>query len=191
MESLDKIRSYINKMNIRKAIIGGYDREDVYIKMNGLVDVFREYVKDELEDNELQRRKIEMQFQQQKEEIEEYKRKLQESENTIGELQQKLDEFAKVQIETEKEMEEMKDTYKKYCSNILEQYSGSLRTLSTEFSKILENISMLQQNIVELDSIETLEIPMDAVEEKTTFELPDLGIDIDEWLRDDEETESK
>lgn len=191
MESLDKIRSYINKMNIRKAIIGGYDREDVYIKINGLVDVFREYVKDELEDKELQRRKIEMQFQQQKEEIEEYKQKLQESENTIVQLQQKLDEFAKVQVETEHEMEEMKDTYKKYCSNILEQYSGSLRTLSTEFSKILENISMLQQNIIELDSIETLEIPVDPAEEKTTFELPDLGIDIDAWLRDDEETESK
>ena len=191
MESLDKIRSYINKMTIRKAIIGGYDREDVYIKMNGLVDVFRDYVKDELEDKELQRRKIEMQFQQQKEEIVEYKQKLQESESTIAQLQQKLDEFAKVQVETEHEMEEMKDTYKKYCSNILDQYSGSLRTLSTEFSKILENISMLQQNIIELDSIETLEIPVDSIEEKTTFELPDLGIDIDEWLRDDEEAESK
>ena len=41
MESLERIKSYINEMNIKKAIIGGYDCEDVNIKMNGLIDLNR------------------------------------------------------------------------------------------------------------------------------------------------------
>ena len=186
MESLEKIRSYINGIKIRKAIIGGYDREDVYIKMNELVEVFKGYVKDELEDQELQKRKIEMKLQQQVEEVEKYKEQLQESQKTITELHEKLDAIAGKQIETEKEMEELRDTYKKYCTNILDQYSGSLRTLSTEFTKILENITLLQQNLVELDSIENLQIPMEEMKEKEVLELMDLEIDIDEWLRDKE-----
>lgn len=187
MSSLEKIRSYINSLQIRKVLWGGYDREDVYIKMNGLVDVFRDYVKEEIETQELQRRKAEMQLQQKKEEIEECERKLQESQLIVAELHEKLDDITSVQIATEKEMNEMKEAYKKYCTNILEQYSGSLKTLSVEFSKILDNISMLQQNIIEMDDIENLEMPKELLGEQTTIELSDLGIDMDEWLRAEED----
>lgn len=186
MESLEKIRKYINSIKIRKAIIGGYDREDVYMKMNELVEVFKEYVKEELESQNTQKDQIEKEIEKQRAEIETYKKKLQESQTLVVDLNMKLNEITAEQATTLCEMEELKNTYKKYCSNILEQYSGSLRTLSTQFSKILENISMLQQNIVELDNIENIEIPVIEPDEKVTVEIPELGIDIDEWLRGEE-----
>ena len=167
-------------------MLGGYDREDVYMKMNELVEVFKEYVKEELESQNNQREQIEAELQRQKSEIETYKQKLQESQSLVVDLNMKLNELTAEQATTLCEMEEQKNTYKKYCSNILEQYSGSLRTLSTEFSKILENISLLQQNIVELDNIENIEIPIIDSDEKVTVEIPELGIDIDEWLRGEE-----
>lgn len=182
MESLERIRKYINNIKIRKAIIGGYDREDVYMKMNELVEVFKEYVREELESQDNQKEQIEKEIQRQKSEIQTYKQKLQESQSLVVELNMKLNELTAEQATTLCEMEDLKNTYKKYCSNILEQYSGSLRTLSTEFSKILENITMLQQNIVELDNIENIEFPMIEPEEKVTVDIPELGIDIDEWL---------
>ena len=191
MNSLEKIRSYINNTQIRKVLWGGYDREDVYMKMNELVDVFREYVKEEIENQELERRKAEMQLQQKKVELEEYERKLRDSQSVVVELHKKLDNLTSVQIETEKEMYEMKDAYKKYCTNILEQYSGSLKTLSAEFSKILDNISMLQQNIVEMDDIENIEMPKELLGEKAAIEFSDLGIDMDEWLREDEDMKTE
>jgi len=139
-----------------------------------------------MENQELQKRKIEIHLQQQKKEIEEYKQKLQDSQSAVVELHKKLDDITKIQMATENEMKEMQGMYKNYCSNILNQYSGSLRTLSTEFSKILENIATLQQNIVELDSIENFDLPMDELEEKNPVDLPELGIDIDEWLHGEE-----
>lgn len=185
MESLERIKSYINEMNIKKTIIGGYDCEDVYNKMNGLMDVLREYIKEEMEENELQRKKAEMQLMQRNEEVDEYKKKLTDLQSTVVELQKKLDTHTNEQSEAEKEMEEMKDIYKKCCSDILEQYSGSLQTLSAEFSKILENISMLQQNIVELDRVGTIAKSADAaeiIEEEELFKLPDWELDFDELL---------
>ena len=183
MESLEKIRKYINNVKIRKTVIGGYDREDVYMKMNELVEVFKEYVKEELENQNVQKEQIEKELQKQRAEIETYKKKLQESQSLVVDLNMKLNDLTAEQANTLGEMEDLKNTYKKYCSNILEQYSGSLRTLSTEFSKILENISILQQNIVELDSLENIEFSAIEQEEKMTVEIPELGIDIDEWLR--------
>ena len=175
MESLERIKSYINEMNIKKAVVGGFDREDVYSKMNSLIDVLREYIKEEMEENELQRKKAEMQLMQQNEEVEEYKKKLTDLQSTVVELQKKLDTHTNEQSEAEK-------VYKKCCSDILEQYSGSLQTLSTEFSKMLENVSMLQQNIVKLDRNEKIDISANVIKEEEMFKLPDWEIDFGEWL---------
>ena len=175
MESLERIKSYINEMNIKKAVVGGFDREDVYSKMNSLIDVLREYIKEEMEENELQRKKAEMQLMQQNEEVEEYKKNLTELKSTVVDLQKKLDSLTNEQSEAE-------NVFKKCCSDILEQYSGSLQTHSTEFSKMLENVSMLQQNIVKLDRNEKIDISANVIKEEEMFKLPDWEIDFGEWL---------
>lgn len=187
-------------MRIRTTIFGGYDKEDVYIKMNELVDMFRNHLKEEIDVQVGQKNAMESELLQQKKQVEEYRLqlqesslqlqetrlKLQESYLELEELGKKLDLMTEQQIASELEMKSLKETYKNYCANILEQYSGSLHTLSTEFSKILENITLLQQNIVEMESIESYGAKMEEIEQKEAFEIPDLGIDIDEWLRGDE-----
>lgn len=180
-------------MRIRTTIFGGYDKEDVYIKMNELVDMFRNHLKEEIDVQVGQKNAMESELLQQKKQVEEYRLqlqetrlKLQESYLELEELGKKVDLMTEQQIASELEMKSLKETYKNYCTNILEQYSGSLHTLSTEFSKILENITMLQNNIVEMESIESYGAKMEEIEQKEAYEIPDLGIDIDEWLRGDE-----
>ena len=135
-----------------------------------------------MEENELQRRNAEMQVQQQKEEVEIYKKNLTDLQSTVVELQKKLDALINEKNEAERAMEEMKDIYKKCCSDILKQYSGSLQTISTEFSKMFENVSTLQQNIVKLGSGAKKGISTDLTEEEEIFKLPDWGIDFDDLL---------
>ncbi len=43
----------------------------------------------------------------------------------------------------------MKNAYRTYCGQILKEYSESLRSLSGEFSRILENVSNMQKGIDE------------------------------------------
>lgn len=189
MARFEKVINYINNVKIKKTIFGGYDREDVYMKMNEIVDIFKEYMKDEREEQEAQRKEIEEELREQKRKIEEYKIQLQSSQALIEELNKKLSTLAVEKMNTEKEKEKMKEVYKGYCANIMQQYSDSLHTLSSEFANALDNIAKLQQSIVDMEkfeNLEELELGIEAVEEKENFELPDLDLDIDEWLHGDE-----
>lgn len=46
-----------------------------------------------------------------------------------------------------KEQAQMKEAYRAYCGELLKEYSDSLRALSGEFSRILENVSNMQKEI--------------------------------------------
>ena len=189
MAKFEKVINYINNVKIKKTFFGGYDREDVYVKMNEIVDIFKEYMKDEQDDQEAQRKEIEKELEKQKQQMEEYKMQLCGARALVEELNEKLS-FLEVEKENaEKEKDKMKLIYKEYCSNILHQYSDSLHTLSSEFANALDNIAKLQQSIVDMEkfeNLEELELGIEAVEEKENFELPDLDLDIDEWLHGDE-----
>lgn len=56
-----------------------------------------------------------------------------------------------------KEQAQMKEAYKAYCGDLLKEYSDSLRALSGEFSRILENVSNMQKEIDEESVFEGLE----------------------------------
>lgn len=59
----------------------------------------------------------------------------------------------------------MKDAYRAYCGALLKEYSESLRSLSGEFSRILENVSNMQKEIDEESVFEGLER---AIEDEKT-----------------------
>ena len=103
MARFEKVINYINNVKIKKTIFGGYDREDVYMKMNEIVDIFKEYMKDEREEQEAQRKEIEEELREQKRKIEEYKIQLQSSQALIEELNKKLSTLAVEKMNTEKE----------------------------------------------------------------------------------------
>ena len=41
MDKLQEISNYVGNMKIRKTFFGGYDREDVFVKMQELVNMFQ------------------------------------------------------------------------------------------------------------------------------------------------------
>lgn len=137
MAKFEKVLNYINDIKIKKTLFGGYDRNDVYMKMNEIVDIFKEYMKDEQDAHKAQ----------------------------MEELNEKICALEAEKERVEKEKEKMKETYKEYCSNILHQYSDSLHTLSSQFAGALNNIAKLQQSIDDMEKLDKLELSMEEVEE--------------------------
>ena len=41
MDKLQEINTYITEMKIKKTLFGGYDREDVYVKIGNIVEMFQ------------------------------------------------------------------------------------------------------------------------------------------------------
>lgn len=157
MDRLQEINEYINDMKIKKAFFGGYDKEDVYKKIGVIVDLFRKFTEEQQE--------------KQKELIEGYEKRLQASDMLNMELNKKLGNLAAEQKNVIEEKEKMKEVYKEYCANILQQYSNSLRALSAEFTQILDNVTNLQKDIVDEDLFEKLGAEIEAEQ------IPELSED--------------
>lgn len=56
MNELQEITDYIHSMKIKKTIFGGYEREDVLVKMGELTSMFQRYI-DELRKEEQEKQK--------------------------------------------------------------------------------------------------------------------------------------
>ena len=137
MDKLQEINEYVSNMKIKKTLFGGYDREDVYIKIGTIVEMFQACVR-EFEEK-------------QKEIIKDYELRMHTSDMLIGELNKKIASLSEIQKDSEEEKEKLKEAYKDYCSGILQEYSDSLRTLSVEFTKIIDNVTNIQKSIVDTD----------------------------------------
>ena len=105
-----------------------------------------------------------------KELLQQESRKQQEE---LAKRQKQIEELQEIQDHLEQEKISMKQSYKAYCSNVLQQYSESLRTLSTEFSQILENVTNLQKAVVEAEAMDIFEVAEEetkAIEESSKIE---------------------
>lgn len=94
---------------------------------------------------------------------EEDKRELLQEENRkqqeqLAKRENQVEELQEIQKRLENEKLSMKQSYKSYCSNVLQQYSESLRALSSEFSQILENVTKLQKAVGEAEAMDIFEI---------------------------------
>lgn len=156
MDHLQEINNYISNMKIKKTLFGGYDREDVYVKLGVIVEMFQKCMS-EYEEKE-------------KALIEDYERRMSTSDLLIGELNRKITSLSADQRDAEQEKAKLKEAYKEYCSNILQRYSDSLRTLSSEFAQIIDNVTNLQRDIINEDIFGEVEAKL---EKQAAAELPD------------------
>lgn len=155
MDKLLEISNYVRDLTIKKTFFGGYDRDDVFEKIQELMEMFRAYAKEE----KLKQQKI----------MEDYELRIRASQAMVGELNKKIAVLSEEQKNAETEKQQMRTAYKEYCSQMLGQYSDSLRTLSTEFTQIMENITALQQNLLEEDFLDAMEVRIeDAMETEDT-----------------------
>lgn len=210
MDKMQEITDYINTMKIKKSFFGGYDREDVYVKLGVITGMFQKYIEEFQKSEEKQKEEYEQRLQSSEKDIAQLQQRvgvllsekqsvLREKENALAEKataieamdaameekkeneaekdllkkksdeqqerlgvqeeelarqQETIEELKEIQQRLEGDKDALRKTYKEYCSNVLQQYSDSLRTLSAEFSQILENVSNLQKAIVEAESME-------------------------------------
>lgn len=149
MSSMQEITEFVENIQIKKTFLGGYDRRDVELKIDTLCAMFEKVLKDEREKHQTE---------------------LNECESTIQTSKMLVTEMNKKLVAMTEEQSKMKGVYKEYCSNILKQYSESLRTLSTEFTQILENITSLQNNMIELEVFDEIELAIEDKENKAAEE---------------------
>jgi len=150
MERVQEITTYMEQMKLKKVWFGGYDKEDVQLKFDMLMAMFEKYAKEQ------EKREQNL--------VNDYKNKLDALEETVMELNKNIALLTEENELSIKEQQKMKEAYKAYCSEIIKQYSESLRSLSGEFSKILENVSNMQKEIREETIIEGLDKALEISE---------------------------
>ena len=110
-------------MEFRKVIFGGYDKKEVNMAIDMLKKEYEAKMNAMKNDYEAKFDKM------QKDLMEDIHSLISENEALV--VKQK----------------EMRVAYKEYCETTLQQYANSLRSLSNEFSQILDNVVNLQKEI--------------------------------------------
>lgn len=148
MDKLREVTEYMNQMKIKKTLLGGYDKNDVSQKMDTMVELFMKCVeKYEAEETSI---------------IQDYEKRMSAQAEKIADLNRQIAELTEEQERTVKEAaaekEKMKAVYKERCSSILTEYSDSIRSLSVEFTHVLENVAKLQKGLKENAIFEQIEV---------------------------------
>ena len=110
-------------MEFRKVLFGGYDKKEVNMAIDMLKKEYEAKMNAMKNDYEAKFDKM------QKDLMEDIHSLISENEALV--VKQK----------------EMRVAYKEYCETTLQQYANSLRSLSNEFSQILDNVVNLQKEI--------------------------------------------
>ena len=128
-------------MEFRKVLFGGYDKKEVKKALDMLK---KEY--------EAKMESMKKEFDTKVESmIKEFDKKLDSMQADYDKMQKDLNEdIHSLTAENESlvvKQQEMRVAYKEYCETTLQQYATSLRSLSNEFSQILDNVVNLQKEI--------------------------------------------
>ena len=110
-------------MEFRKVLFGGYDKKEV----NMAIDMLKKEYEAKMN---AMKNDYEVKFDKMQKDLMEDIHSLTAENNTLIAKQQ-----------------EMRVAYKEYCETTLQQYAASLRSLSNEFSHILDNVVNLQKEI--------------------------------------------
>ena len=117
-------------MEFRKVLFGGYDKKEVQKAIDML-------------NKEYEAKMMSMQ--------KEFETKVEAMQADFDKMQNDLKEdIHSLTCENESlviKQQEMRVAYKEYCETTLQQYANSLRSLSNEFSQILDNVVNLQKEI--------------------------------------------
>lgn len=163
-DKLQDLKQSIEQMKLKKVMFGGYDKKDVQMKFDMALAMFQKCMKDQ----ENKEKAIAVDYEKQIKELKalqaEIENKKRASDRLIIDLNKNISELTEENQMMVQEQYKIKESYKTYCSEIIKQYSNSLRSLSGEFSRILENVSSLQKEINEESIIEGLEKVLEVEE---------------------------
>lgn len=138
---MDKINDYVEKMKIKTATFGGFDKESVFMSLKELVSIFEEELTIlENENNELQKKIMDMNQESQKDDIVEENNQLRQYISAYQEIKRKLDQTNKEKVDLYMSIQETKDGYQKE----IHQLKQRIQQLSSQDNN---------QNLSSLDSI--------------------------------------
>lgn len=163
-DKLQELKQSIDQMKLKKVMFGGYDKKDVQMKFDMALAMFQKCMKDQENKEKAMVMAYEKQIEEMKALQAEIENKKRASDRLIADLNKNISELTEENQMMVQEQYKIKESYKAYCSEIIKQYSNSLRSLSGEFSRILENVSSLQKEINEESIIEGLEKALEVEE---------------------------
>ena len=157
-------------MEFKKVLFGGYNKKEV--------QAFIDSMKKEYESKaDTMKKEFESKVATMEKEFDE---KIESMQADYDKMQKDLNEdIHSLTAENESlvvKQQEMRVAYKEYCETTLQQYANSLRSLSNEFSRVLDNVVNLQQEIgskdifSEMDRALEMKQVMDMLEEVDTVE---------------------
>lgn len=182
MDKLQEMKDYMKQGQLKKTLFGGYNKEDVHMKFDMLSAMLDNYVKEQTEKEKAMLADFENKLQEMQQEFD---NKKQVTDFLIIELNKNISEITSknenleeehsalrktvdsLTAENEKMVHEqfkIKEVYKTYCTEITKRYSESLNTLSQEFNKMLDNVSMVQKSISEESVVEGLEKALEVLQ---------------------------
>lgn len=163
-DKLQELKERIEQMRLKKVMFGGYDKKDVQTKFEMALAMFQKCMKDQEDKEKAMIIAYEKQIEEMKALQEEIEEKKKISDSLIIDLNKNISELTEENEMMVQEQHKIKESYKAYCSEIIKQYSESLRSLSGEFSRILENVSSLQREINEESIIGGLDKVLEVTE---------------------------
>ncbi|MEE1086574.1 MAG: hypothetical protein U0L05_05350 [Schaedlerella sp.] len=174
MDKLQEMKEYMKPNQLKKVMFGGYNKEDVHMKFEMLAAMLDDYVKEQAEKEKVMLADFENKLQEMQQEFD---NKKQVTDFLIIDLNKSISEITSqnknmevehsalrrtidaLTAENEQMVQDqfkIKEAYKTYCSEIIKRYSESLDTLSEEFNKMLDNVSMVKKSISEESIVEGL-----------------------------------
>lgn len=153
-EKVKEIKESMNQIELKKVWFGGYNKEDVQTKMDMMYAMFEKCYKEQIEKETEAVEALKRQIADMREEYEGQKRM---ADLLIVDLNKSISDLTIQKQTLEEEQAMMQNAYKEYCKALLKEYSESLCALSSDFSRVLENIAAMQKEINEERVVAELE----------------------------------
>ena len=146
MTNREGLKEFKEQVQLKKVMFGGYDKKDVQLKFDIFYEMVERYMDEQKKEFEARIEALTSDFE----------KKQQAAEFVVRELNQSVNSLTEENEALVVKQHQMKEVYKEYCENILNQYSTSLCSLSNEFSRIMDNVSNMQKEIMSKDINEGL-----------------------------------
>ena len=146
MRDKESLKEFKEQVQLKKVLIGGYDRKDVQMKFDIFYEMVERYIEEQKQEFEAQIDTLTRNFEN----------KLKASDFLVVELNRNISSLTEENETLVIKQHKMKEAYKEYCESILNQYSSSLCSLSNEFSRMMDKVSDMQKEIVSKDISEGL-----------------------------------
>ena len=146
MKDKESLKEFKEQVQLKKVLIGGYDRKDVQMKFDIFYEMVEIYIDEQKKEFEAKIDTLTRNFEN----------KLKASDFLVVELNRNISSLTEENEALVIKQHKMKEAYKEYCESILNQYSSSLCSLSNEFSRMMDSVSNMQKEIMNKDINEGL-----------------------------------